>query len=388
MADTESKPNGSAGRVIILLKIAFVFIVIGAVWGGWWHFYARYREVTDNAYVTGNIVNIEPQTSGVVVSVEADTGTFVEKGKTLVRLGKADASVSLEKARAELADTVRQTIVTRRRAPEARAVVKLKETELAKARDDYKRRSGLSDGDAISKEELENAKNRLEQAKDSLKIARTQLATAISARGYGAVEEQPAIARAKARFVEAYLAWRRLEIVAPVSGYVAKRNAQVGKLVNPGQPLMAIAPLDEIWVEGNFKESQIATIRMGQKVKLTSDLYGGAVIYDGKVAGLGAGTGAVFALIPPQNATGNWIKVVQRVPVRITLDPAQIKARPLVLGLSMRAEVDITNQGGPTLAPAGTVTGSFKTDVYEKQIEGGQELAGEVIASAKNGKGD
>lgn len=388
MAETEIKSNGSSGRVKILLKIAFVFILIGAAWGGWWHFYARHREVTDNAYVTGNIVNIEPQTPGVVVSVDADTGTFVEKGETLVRLGKADASVALDKAKAELADSVRQTIVIRRRAPEARAIVKLRETELVKARDDYKRRSGLADDNAISKEELENSKNRLEQAKDSLKIAQAQLATALSARGYGSVEEQPAVERAKARFAETYLAWRRLEITAPVSGYVAKRSVQVGKLVNPGQPLMAIAPLDEIWVEGNFKEGQIASIRVGQKVKLTSDLYGGSVMYDGKVAGLGAGTGAVFALIPPQNATGNWIKVVQRVPVRITLDPAQIKARPLVLGLSMRAEVDITNQDGPTLAPAGTITGSFKTDVYEKQIEGARELADEVIATAKNGKED
>jgi membrane fusion protein (multidrug efflux system) len=388
MAETQTKPNGSAGRVKLLLKIAFVFVAIGGAWGAWWHFYARYREVTDNAYVTGNIVNIEPQTPGVVVSVEADTGMFVEKGKTLFRLGRADATVSMDKAKAELADTVRQTIVIRRRAPEARAIVKLRETELKKARDDYRRRKGLLDDNAISKEEVENAKNRLEQAEDSLKIAQTQMSTAESARGYGPVEEQPAIERAKARFVESYLAWRRLEIVAPVSGYVAKRNAQVGKLVNPGQPLMAIAPLDEIWVEGNFKEGQIAAIRMGQKVKLTSDLYGGSVVYDGKVAGLGAGTGAVFALIPPQNATGNWIKVVQRVPVRITLDPAQIKARPLVLGLSMRAEVDVTNQGGPTLAPAGTVTGSFKTDAYEKQMEGGKELADEVIAKAKNGKED
>lgn len=386
MAETEIKPNGSSGRMKILLKIAFVFIVCGAAWGAWWHFYARHREVTDNAYVTGNIVNIEPQTPGVVVSVEADTGTFVEKGKVLVRLGRADSSLALDRARAELADTVRQTVVTRRKAPEARVVVQLRETELKKAKDDYKRRGGLLETNAISKEELENSKNRLEQAKDSLKIAQAQLSTAISARGYGTVEEQPAVQRAKVRFMEAYLALRRLEIMAPVSGYVAKRNAQVGKLVNPGQPLMAIAPLDEIWVEGNFKEGQIATIRMGQKVKLTSDLYGGSVVYDGKVAGLGAGTGAVFALIPPQNATGNWIKVVQRVPVRITLDPAQIKARPLVLGLSMRAEVDITNQGGPTLAPAGTVTGSFSTNVYEKQIEGGQELADEVIARAKNGK--
>jgi membrane fusion protein (multidrug efflux system) len=388
MAETQSKPNGASGRVKILLKIAFVFIAIGGAWGAWWHFYARHREVTDNAYVTGNIVNIEPQTPGVVVSVEADTGTFVEKGKTLVRLGRADASVALDKAKAELADTVRQTIVIRRRAPEARAVAQLRETELEKARDDYKRRSGLLADNAISKEEMDNAKNRLEQAKDSLKIAQAQLSTAVSARGYGPVEEQPAIERAKARLVEVYLAWRRLEIMAPVSGYVAKRNAQVGKLVNPGQPLMAIAPLDEIWVEGNFKEGQIAAIRMGQKVKLISDLYGGSVVYDGKVAGLGAGTGAVFALIPPQNATGNWIKVVQRVPVRITLDPAQIKARPLVLGLSMRAEVDITNQSGQTLAPTGTNTGSFKTDVYEKQIEGAKELADEVIARAKNGKGD
>jgi membrane fusion protein (multidrug efflux system) len=388
MAETENKPNGTSGRVKILLKIAFVFIAIGVTWGAWWHFYARYREVTDNAYVTGNIVNIEPQTPGVVVSVEADTGMLVQKGKTLFRLGKADATVALDKAKAELADTVRQTIVTRRKAPEAQAVVKLRETELARAQDDYKRRMGLLADNAISKEELDNSKNRLEQAKDSLKIAQMQLSTAISARGYGPVEEQPAIERAKARFVETYLAWRRVDIVAPVSGYVAKRNAQVGKLVNPGQPLMAIAPLDEIWVEGNFKEGQIATIRMGQKVQLTSDLYGGSVVFDGKVAGLGAGTGAVFALIPPQNATGNWIKIVQRVPVRITLDPAQIKARPLVLGLSMRAEVDITNQGGPTLAPAGTVTGSFKTDVYEKQIEGARELADEVIAKAKNGKGN
>lgn len=388
MAETEDKPNGTSGRVKILLKIAFVFIAIGAAWGGWWHFYARYREVTDNAYVTGNIVNIEPQTTGVIVSVEADTGMFVQKGKTLFRLGRGDATVALDKAKAELADTVRQTIVTRRKAPEAQAVVKLRETELGRAQDDYSRRIGLLADNAISKEELENAKNRLEQAKDSLKIAQTQLSTAISARGYGPVEEQPAIERAKARFVETYLAWRRLEIVAPVGGYVAKRNAQVGKLVNPGQPLMAIAPLDEIWVEGNFKEGQIAPIRMGQKVQLTSDLYGGSVVFDGKIAGLGAGTGAVFALIPPQNATGNWIKIVQRVPVRITLDPAQIKARPLVLGLSMRAEVDITNQDGPTLAPIGTVTGSFKTDVYEKQIEGGKELADEVIAKAKNGKGE
>lgn len=388
MAETQSKPNDASGRVKILLKIAFVFIVGAVAWGAWWFFMARHREVTDNAYVTGNIVSVEPQTAGVVVSVEADNGTFVEKGATLVRLGRTDASVALDKARAELADTVRQTIVTRRRAPEARAVVKLRETELEKARDDYSRRTGLLADNAISKEELENAKNRLAQAKDSLKIARTQLATAVSARGYGSVEEQPAIERAKARFVEAYLAWRRLEIMAPVSGYVARRNAQVGKLVNPGQPLMAIAPLDELWVEANFKEGQIASIRVGQKVKLTSDLYGGSALFDGRVAGLGAGTGAVFALIPPQNATGNWIKIVQRVPVRITLDPAQIKAHPLVLGLSMRAEVDITDQSGQPLASAGTVTGSYKTDVYERQMEGAKELADEVIAKAKNGKGE
>jgi membrane fusion protein (multidrug efflux system) len=379
----------------LLLIAGAAFLAIALGYGAWWFVYARHFEKTDDAYVQGNLVQITPQVAGTVVSVNADDTDFVKAGQTLVSLDRADAEVALDQAQAALGQTVREVRqlytanstwsanITQRQADIVRA-----QSDLSRVDDDLARRTDLAATGAVSGEELShaqqavsNARAAVAAAQAALLAARQQLATNQSLTDGTTVERHPNVERAGAKVRESYLAYARAVLPAPVSGYVAKRTAQVGQRVSPGAPLMAIIPLDQVWVDANFKEVQLRKMRIGQPVKLTADAYGDAVEYHGTLAGLGVGTGSAFALLPAQNATGNWIKVVQRVPVRIALDPKELADHPLRVGLSMQVSVDVANAEGKALASATRTAAAYTTSAFDRDTENADALVRKTIAA-------
>jgi membrane fusion protein, multidrug efflux system len=363
-------PAPNARRKKALTSLAIVVALVGLAWGGYEWLVGRHYESTDNAYVQGNVIQITPQIGGTVMAIYADDTDFVKAGQPLVKLDPADAKVALDQAEANLAQTVRQVRTLYANNGSLAAQVTLKESDIAKAQsdiaranDDLNRRQSLVGNGAVSREELNHAVTQLANARSALAAAqagvaaaREQLASNQAMTEGTSVEQHPSVQVAAAKVREAWLAAQRAELLAPVDGYVAKRTVQVGQRVAAGAPLMSIIPLKEVWVDANLKEVQLRKIRLGQPVKLTADVYGKKVEYHGTVAGLGAGTGAAFALLPAQNATGNWIKVVQRVPVRVELDPKEVATNPPRVGLSMDAEVDVSKQDGKTLADAPRTT--------------------------------
>jgi membrane fusion protein (multidrug efflux system) len=369
---------GNPKRRRALTALAAVVIVAGGGWGIYEWLVASHYEDTDNAYVQGNVIQITPQVTGTVLSIMADDTDFVKAGQPLVQLDPADARLALAQSEAALGQAVRQVRTLYANNGSLAAQVTLKQADIAKAQsdiaraqDDLKRRQALTGNGAVSKEELNHSETALSNAKSALAAAqagvasaREQLTSNQSLTEGTSVEQHPNVLAAAAKVRESWLAVQRVALPAPVDGYVAKRTVQLGQRVAAGTPMMSIVPLNQLWVDANFKEVQLRNIRIGQPVKLTADLYGKKVEYDGKVAGLGVGTGAAFALLPAQNATGNWIKVVQRVPVRIALDAEQLKASPLRVGLSMDAEVDVTDKGGKALADAPRSTAFAQTQVY------------------------
>ncbi|MFN3738176.1 efflux RND transporter periplasmic adaptor subunit [Hydrogenophaga sp.] len=379
-----------AKRKKALLTIAALVLLGGAATGAYEWLVASKIETTDNAYVQGHLVQITPQIGGTVVAVQAEETDYVKAGQPLVRLDPADARVALQQAEAQLAQTVRQVRtlyanngalaaqVTLRQADVAKA-----QAEVARATEDLKRRESLSGSGAVSREELQHAQAQLANARSALAgaeaavvAAREQWQSNQAMTEGTSVEQHPSVQAAAARVREAWLATQRVALAAPVDGYVAKRNVQLGQRVAAGSALMTIVPLQQVWVDANFKEVQLRQLRLGQPAKLTADVYGKTVTYSGRVAGLGAGTGAAFALLPAQNATGNWIKVVQRVPVRIALDPAQLAEHPLRVGLSMAVEVDVRDQGGKTLADAPS---TVQAQVATLDDAGAQEVVQRIV---------
>jgi len=348
---TKAVPK-STRRWRLLGGLFAVLATVGAVYGTYWAQVLRYRQSTDDAYVGGNVVQITPQISGTVVAIGADDTQFVKAGQPLVRLDPADAHVALDQAEAQLARTVRDVRNLYATSSQLAATVQMRQTELAAARSDLARRQQLVVTGAISGEELQHAVDAVKTAQAQLIAAGQQLAGNRARVDGTTLEDHPQVRDAAAAVRNAYLTLERTELEAPVAGFVARRNVQLGQRVSPGAALMAVVPLDQVWVDANFKEPQLAHMRIGQPVQVTADLYGGHVVYHGTVAGFGAGTGAAFSLLPAQNATGNWIKIVQRVPVRIALDPREIAAHPLQIGLSMKAEVDVKGGDNGTRLPA------------------------------------
>ncbi len=360
------------------LTAVSIAVLAGLAWGGSVWFLDRNEEATDNAYVQGNVIQITPQIGGTVTAILADDTDFVKAGAPLVQLDPADARVALDQAEANLAQAVRQvrTLYANNGTLGAQVTVRESDiakaqTEVARATDDLNRRQSLAGNGAVSKEELSHAQAQLAAAQNALasaqagvNAAREQLSSNQAMTDGTSIESHPSVMAAAAKVREAYLAVHRAALPAPVDGYVAKRTVQLGQRVAAGAPLMSIIPLSQLWVDANFKEIQLRKIRIGQPVALTADLYGRKVEYKGTVAGLGAGTGAAFALLPAQNATGNWIKVVQRVPVRVALDAQQLAQNPLRVGLSMEATVDVTDQSGKALADAPRATSTVQTEVY------------------------
>jgi membrane fusion protein (multidrug efflux system) len=353
-------------------------VFIGAIAFGVWYFLeARWYESTNDAYINGNVVQITPQISGTVVSIGADDGDLVKQGAELVELDKADADVALQRAAANLANTVRKVRGLYSTVSGAQADVAVREVAVQKAKEDYSRRRDLASSGAISAEELSHAQDALTSAQSALITGRQQLQTNRVLVDDTVVASHPDVQAAAAQYGAAYLDDVRTVMVAPVTGYVAKRIVQVGQRVAPGAPLMAVVPLNEVWIDANFKETQLAHMRIGQSVAITSDVYGNAVKYQGTVQELGVGTGGAFALLPAQNATGNWIKIVQRVPVRVRFtDLTQLRERPLRVGMSLDVKVNLHDEDGPMLALESPLQPAFSTNVYQQQLsKAGGEIA-------------
>ena len=359
-------------RKHMLLGLGSLFLVAAIAYSVYWFSYGQYYQSTDDAYVSGNLVELMPQVTGNVVSVYADDTEWVKEGHPLVKLDATDAELALKNAETDLAETVRNVKQRYAAAGELRAAVGEKEAELEKAKQDLDRRMKLVAGHAVSKEELRHAQDNVAIAESSLASAEHKLSSALAAVENTTLPTHPAVLKAETRLRQAWLEAMRTTIKAPATGYVAKRSVQIGQRVTSASTLMIIVPLDEIWVDANFKEDQLRHIRIGQPVTLTSDIYGSHVVFHGKVAGLGAGTGSVFSLLPPQNATGNWIKVIQRLPVRIRLDVGEVARHPLRIGLSMVAKVDTHDEHGGVLTRVEQEEPIYSTSVFEngnKEVE-------------------
>ncbi|GGL98318.1 efflux RND transporter periplasmic adaptor subunit [Pseudomonas asuensis] len=372
------KPKSGKRKFFLLLLL--VLVILGAVGVYFYHtLYGRFHEGTDDAYVSGNVVQIMPQVTGTVVSITADDGDLVHEGQVLVKFDPSDTEVALQSAEANLAKTVRQVRGLYSNVDSYKAQVASRKVELERARSDYKRRQDLARGGAISQEELSHARDTLNAAQSALTSAEQQLSTSRALVDDTVIASHPDVKAAAAQLRQAYLNNARSTIIAPVTGYVAQRSVQVGSRVQPGTALMAVVPMDQIWIDANFKETQLSNMRIGQPVEIHSDLYGEDVKYHGTVESLGVGTGSAFSLLPAQNASGNWIKIVQRLPVRIRLDQDSLADHPLRIGLSMNVDVDLHDLNGPVLARKPLAQPRYTTDVYTRQLEEADHLIERLI---------
>lgn len=376
-ASAQSQNNGKRKRMMTLLV---AIIVIAAIAYGLYYFLvARFHEETDDAYVNGNVVQITPQVVGTVVAVKADDTQTVKAGDPLVLLDPADSQVALQQAEANLAQTVRQVRGLFVNDDQYRAQVALRQSDLAKAEEDLRRRAAVAQTGAVSQEEISHARDAVKAAQASLDAAQQQLASNRALTANTTIASHPNVLAAAAKVRDAYLANARNTLPAPVTGYVAKRSVQVGQRVSPGAPLMSVVPLNAVWIDANFKEVQLKHMRIGQPVELTADIYGSSVVYHCTVVGFSAGTGAAFSLLPAQNATGNWIKVVQRLPVRIALDPKELADHPLRVGLSMLANVNIKDESGKQLVSVPNP--NYETDVFAKYGDQADAEIARIIAA-------
>ena len=372
-----------AKRSRALLIVAAVFLLAALTWALLWFFVFSRRESTDNAYVGGNQVALSSQVAGIVVGIFTDDTQHVTAGQVLVKLDDTDADVRLRQTSSALAEAVRQVRQQTDTVSSADATVAAREVDLRKAQADLKRHLPLIAAQAESPETVQHMRDAVAQAQAALDTAKAQANASRAAVEGVDIPDNPTVRQARANFRAAWIAAQRNTILAPVSGYVAQRSVQLGDSITPGQQLMTIVPLHDLWIDANFKENQLRHIRIGQPVKITTDIYGGSVVYHGKVIGLGAGTGSVFSLLPAQNATGNWIKVVQRVPVRIALNNDELDQHPLRVGLSTDVTVDITNDQGPVLA-ATPQQPPLKTSVYD-QVAAQADAEAEKIIRANLG---
>lgn len=370
-------------RILALASLTAIFLVAGAAYGIYWGTIGRFRQSTDDAYVAGNRVPVMARVHGTVVTVLADDTMQVHRGQVLVRLDNSDARIALQQAQASLATTVRRINALYATEKQLQAQVAKQQSTLRLARKDYSRNKDMHALGYFSTKSLEHSGTVVDVDNLSLTEARQALQAIRSRLGNTDVADNPEVKLAAAHVRAAYLALQRTNIVAPVSGYIAKRSVQVGQDVAPGAALMAIIPLNQVWVEANFKESQLDKIKIGQPAAMHADMFGNSVTFHGKVIGLGAGTGSAFSLLPPQNATGNWIKVVQRVPVRIGIAASDLARHALRVGLSMDVTVD-TNGGSGNVGRI-VDPGSYTTPVYDTRAAGAEQLIASIIRDNTTG---
>ena len=375
--DAQNQRKRKTGLTIAIA----LFLIAGLAWLAYWFFFSRHHESTDNAYVSGNMVMVNAQTIGTVETILADENQEIKAGQVLIKLNPTDAQVALSQAQAQLAQATRQIQNAFNSAGVANAQLSQARSAVQIAQDAVNRRAKLVGTGAVSKEEYDQARNALIQAQAAYKTATEQSKTATAQIAGTTPQNHPAIEAAKAAFRSAYINNKRLAVLAPIDGVVAKRSVQVGQQIAPGAPLMTIVAANQVWVEANYKETQLANLRVGQPVELTSDVYGSGVKFNGTVQGIGIGTGAAFSVLPAQNATGNWIKIVQRIPVRVTIDPEQLKQHPLRVGMSMHVSIDTRDRSGAVLgAVIGTqAPANLQTNVYNQDEAEANQMADQII---------
>ncbi|MDR5823797.1 MULTISPECIES: HlyD family efflux transporter periplasmic adaptor subunit [unclassified Caballeronia] len=374
-------PVKAARRKWLLTLILAVAVLAGIGWGVYYLLVARYHIETDDAYVDGNIVQITPQTSGTVIAVNANDTQLVSVGDTVVQIDPADARIALKQAEADLGQTVRRTRGLYVDNDLYRAQIEQRQSDLAKAQADLRRRLDTGTSGAVSQEDVSHAREAVVSAQAALDAARQQLNANLALTANTTIADHPDVLSSATRVRDAWLGYARTTLPAPVTGYVAQRSVQVGQRVSPGMPLMSIVPLDQVWVDANFKEVQLRHIRMGQAVDLTADVYGSSVVYHGKVVGVTPGTGSALALLPAQNATGNWIKIVQRLAVRIGIPAEELRKHPLRVGLSMNADVDVKNTSGAQVStmPVLAAGAADRTDVFARYGEEAEAAIARIV---------
>ena len=374
--------KGKRKRALILLTL--LFVIIAVAYGSYWFLVLRHYEETDDAYVAGNQVQIMSQVSGSVTKVWADNTDYIKQGDVLVTLDQTDAQQAFEKAQTQLASSVRQMRQLMINNKQLQANIDIRKTTLAQAQTDLNRRIPLGNANLIGREELQHAKDAVTSAQAALDVAIQQY-NANQAMILGTkLEDQPTVRQAATEVRNAWLALQRTKIVSPMSGYVSRRSVQPGAQISPTTPLMAVVPASNLWVDANFKETQLAHMRIGQPVTVVSDIYGDDVKYTGKVVGLDMGTGSAFSLLPAQNATGNWIKVVQRLPVRIELDEKQLEQHPLRIGLSTLVKVDTSNRDGQMLANQIRTSPVYESNAREISLDPVNTLINDIVQANAN----
>ena len=380
MSNHDKESQLANRRKLALIGITLFFIAAAIIYAVYSTLVLSKREETDNAYVGGNLVTLSSQVTGNVSEIRADETQFVNAGADVIKLDPVDADLLLAQAEARLGAAVRQQRERYANVAQYDAATEMRKLALKEAEDDLARRSPLAADHTVSGEDVAHTRQAVKNAQAALDVALRQADAAKAAVSGVTLTRHPAVLASKAEFIQAWLAVRRNSVAAPVSGYVAKRNVQLGSRVAPGTPLMSIVPLDQLWVNANFKESELKNIRVGQPAILEADMYGGKVEYHGRVLGLSAGTGSAFSLLPAQNATGNWIKVVQRVPVRIALDPKELVQHPLRIGLSMSVTVDTSDIKGAMLGMPMPSAPIYSTQALHQPIQDAESAADNVIA--------
>ncbi|HTV50627.1 MAG TPA: HlyD family efflux transporter periplasmic adaptor subunit [Steroidobacteraceae bacterium] len=360
MNDSTAAPQSAAAaalaanraRRIGFLALGALVLIGGVAVLAYWLLDARYYESTDDAYVNGDVVQITSEVPGTVLALRVDDTEPVRAGQVLLQLDPADARIALADAEADLARAVRQVRGLFAQRQELQAQVEERQQAERTASEDLRRRGSLLADGAISAEELSHARDAVTSTRASVAAAREQLGQTIAQIDGTTIADHPQVLAAAAAVRNAALALHRTEIASPVGGIVAKRSVEVGQRVAAGTPLLAVVPLEDVWIDANFKEVQLSRMRAGQPVEVRTDLYGRKVTYHGHVVGIAAGSGAAFAVLPAQNASGNWIKIIQRLPVRILIDPQELKAHPLRVGLSATVRVDLHDTSGALMTQA------------------------------------
>lgn len=360
--------------------IATIFFVLCGIgyWFYWWK-WGQYEETTKDAYVNGNLVILSSQIEGRVAKILVDNTERVEAGQPLIEVDRKNYEIALEKAKANLADTVRLVEQMFYTVKQLQAKKRQSEAYLLKARLDYEHRKALIEEEGVSKEEFEHSQSDLLAALANVSEVENRLKAAQAEMEKTTIFSHPKVEEAKARLKKAFLDWKRCRIVAPVRGIITQRKVQLGQWISPQTQLMALVPIDQIWIDANFREVSLRNLRVGQPVEMTSDMYGKEVKFRGEVMGLNPGTGSVFSILPPQNATGNWIKIIQRVPVRIQLHPHELKAHPLILGLSMKVTVDTHSRRGERFSSPKKGKPMDTTLVYQEELQGVEALIDTII---------
>lgn len=361
-----------------LILVTVIALLIAGAYAFYWFHVSRKFVMTNDAYVAGNLIPLKAQTSGTVVDVRVDNTQFVKQGDVLVHLDGLQTQIALEQAQATLAQSVREVETLFSKSAMLRQKLAAKEMILQRIQRDLVRYRSVANEGVVSAQQIENTQFQMREQEAEVAQLRAELGGAEALIQNTSPANNPKVLQAIAQFKQAYLENTRQEIVAPVSGYVAKRSVQIGDQVRPETPLMIIVPLDYLWVEANFLENELVNVQPRQPVEITVDLYGSNIIYHGEVLGLAAGTGSVFGLLPPDNATGNYIHIVERVPVRISLKPEELQANPLRPGLSSFVRIDTRSKGQSVLQPI-TPMINYQTDVYSHQLKNVEILIKKII---------